>query len=227
MAGMARSCIQSLLKLVNSGLGMAGIAMIVYSLWMLRVWLRHEESAEAPIPWFIYTILGIGVTMSVITCSGHIAAETANALYLAAVTADVFLNHNWEEDFPKDPTGNLDHLKDFIKDNFDTCKWIGLTVVALQGLSMLFAMILKALGPHTERYYESDDDYLPDRVPLLKNYVPPQSYVVSEPAYGVKNDAWNIRINSKLYLHPQVLHSKPAPTSTILVSGLSPPSNPV
>lgn len=68
----------------------------------------------------------------------------------------------------------------------------------MQGLSMLLAMILKALGPHTERYYESDDDYLPDRVPLLKNYVPPQSYVISDPAYGVKNDAWNIRINSKV-----------------------------
>ncbi|KAL6536945.1 hypothetical protein OROHE_012529 [Orobanche hederae] len=116
----------------------------------------------------------------------------------AAVTADVFLNHNWEEDFPKDPTGNFDQLKDFIKANFDTCKWIGLTVVALQGLSVLLAMILKALGPRTERYYESDDDYLPDRVPLLKNYVPPQSYVVSEPAYGVKKDAWNMRINSKM-----------------------------
>ncbi|GFP78783.1 tetraspanin-19 [Phtheirospermum japonicum] len=210
MAGLARSFIQSLLKLVNSGLGMVGIAMIVYSLWMLRVWLRHEESAEAPIPWFIYTILGLGVTLCTITCSGHIAAETVNGccLYIymlfvfllfvleAAVTADVFLNHSWEEDFPKDSTGNLDQLKNFIKDNFDTCQWIGLTVVALQGLSMLLAMILKALGPHAERYYESDDEYLPDRVPLLKNYVPPQSYVVSEPAYGVKSDAWNVRINS-------------------------------
>ncbi|KAL0311528.1 UNVERIFIED_CONTAM: Tetraspanin-19 [Sesamum angustifolium] len=212
MARLARSCFQSLLKLVNSGLGMVGIAMIIYSLWMLRVWLRHPESAEASIPWFIYTTLGLGVTLCVITCAGHIAAETANGccLYLymafvfllfvleAAVTADVFLNHDWQEDFPDDPTGYFNQLKGFIKDNFDICKWIGLGVVALQGISMLLAMILKALGPHPERYYESDDDYLPDRVPLLKNYVPPQSYVVSEPAYGVKSDAWNIRINSKL-----------------------------
>lgn len=51
MGRMARCCTQSLLKLVNSGLGMAGIGLIVYSLWMLRVWFRHEESVEAPIPW--------------------------------------------------------------------------------------------------------------------------------------------------------------------------------
>ncbi|PIN00506.1 hypothetical protein CDL12_21181 [Handroanthus impetiginosus] len=211
MGRLARSCMQSLLKLVNSGLGMGGIAMIIYSLWMLRAWLRHQESAQATIPWFIYTILGLGVTLCVITCSGHIAAETANGccLYIymvfvfllfvleAAVTADVFLNHNWEEDFPEDPTGYFDQLKNFIKDNFDISKWIGLTVAALQGLSILLAMILKGLGPQHDTYYESDDEYLPDRVPLLKNYVPPQSYAATDPAYGVKSDSWNIRINSK------------------------------
>lgn len=69
----------------------------------------------------------------------------------------------------------------------------------MQGLTILFAMILKALGPHQERcYYESDDDYIPDRVPLLKSYVPSSSYVVGDPMYGPKNDAWNIRINSKV-----------------------------
>lgn len=63
---------------------------------------------------------------------------------------------------------------------------------------MLLATILKALGPPSDRYYESDDEYLPDRVPLLKNYVPPQSYVVGESAYGAKNDSWNLRTNSKV-----------------------------
>lgn len=63
---------------------------------------------------------------------------------------------------------------------------------------MLLAMILKALGPNSITYYESDDDYIPDRVPLLKNYVPPRSYAVSDPLYQRKNDSWNIKINSKV-----------------------------
>ncbi|XP_073058386.1 tetraspanin-19-like [Primulina eburnea] len=194
MGRMARSCTQSLLKAVNYALGMFGVAMIVYALWMFRVWLRDRESDHAETPWFTYTVLGFGVLMCLITCSGHVAAETASGCCLyfymvlvflvcvfeGAVTADVFLNSNWEEDFPEDPTENLDKLKDFIKDNFDICKWIGFTVVALQGMGILLAIILKALGPHHVRYYESDDDYLPDRVPLLKNYVPHQSYVVSD-----------------------------------------------
>lgn len=55
-------------------------------------------------------------------------------------------------------------------------------------------MILKALGPH--QYYDSDDEYAPDRVPLLKNAPPP--YVVEQGyGYGPKNDAW-IGVNNKV-----------------------------
>ncbi|CAH9099253.1 unnamed protein product [Cuscuta epithymum] len=216
----ARSCIQSMLKLVNFLLGVVGIAMIMYAIWMFRVWQKHMSGPSplpyfgpnsSPIPWFIYTILGLGITVCFISCSGHIAAETVNGccLYIymvfvfllfafeAAVTVDVFLNKNWEEDFPEDSTGNFDEIKKFVKENFDMCKWIGLSVAAVQGLSMLLSMILKALGPNRERFYDSDDDYIPDGVPLLKNYVPQPSCVVGDPVYGSTSDPWNIRMNGK------------------------------
>lgn len=58
--------------------------------------------------------------------------------------------------------------------------WMASCALHLQGLSLLLAMILKALGPH--QYYDSsDDEYSPDRVPLLKNAPP---YVVIDPVYG-------------------------------------------
>ncbi|XP_058729538.1 tetraspanin-19-like [Vicia villosa] len=212
MARVMRSCIQSILKLVNSVIGMAGLAMILYSAWMIRVWQRKMgelpfgHDSDYPPPWFIYTFLGLGVTFCVITCSGHVAAETANGccLYLymvfvvlllmleAAVSIDVFLNRDWKEDFPKDPSGNFDQFKNFIKTNYNLCKWIGLSLVSVQGFSLLLAMILKALGPH--QYYDSDDEYAPDRVPLLKNAPPP--YVEQGYGYGPKNDAW-IGVNNK------------------------------
>ncbi|THF99368.1 hypothetical protein TEA_008851 [Camellia sinensis var. sinensis] len=268
MGRMARSCVQSMLKLVNSLIGLVGIAMILYGLWMIRDWHRHTHDGPSPFgsntpaPWFMYTFLSLGVTLCVITCSGHIAAETVNGCCLycymafvflllvleAAVTGDVFLNHNWEEDFPVDPTGNFNEFKHFVRKNFEMCKWIGLSVVWMvvrwsrsrstvgqmvvvvrrchgamvarperaakdapnreekvelrvadleKGLCMLLAMILKALGPHPERCYDSDDDYTPDRVPLLKNYVQPH-YVVGDPIYRSKNDSWNVRINDKV-----------------------------
>lgn len=63
---------------------------------------------------------------------------------------------------------------------------------------MLLATILRNLGPHPERCYDSDDDYIPDRVPLLKNYGHPCYAVGADPIYGSKNDSWNVRINDKV-----------------------------
>ncbi|KAJ8642810.1 hypothetical protein MRB53_004558 [Persea americana] len=54
----------------------------------------------------------------------------------AAVTADVFLNRNWEEDFPEDPTGRFEEFKKFVRSNFEMCKWIGSLIVAAQALSL-------------------------------------------------------------------------------------------
>ncbi|KAB1210002.1 Tetraspanin-19 [Morella rubra] len=214
MARLVRSFIQFILKLVNSFIGMVGMAMILYAVWMIRDWEGHMAEqpfggSDHPAPWFIYTFLGLGIALCVITGTGHIAAETANGccLYLymlfailllvleGGVTVDVFLNRNWEQDFPEDPSGSFAQFKEFVRSNFEICKWIALSIVSVQGLSLLLAMVLKALGPH--QYCYSDNDYDPDRVPLLKNAVQPPPYVVGDPVDGSKNATWNIRINDK------------------------------
>uniref|UniRef100_A0A453DGY9 Uncharacterized protein n=1 Tax=Aegilops tauschii subsp. strangulata TaxID=200361 RepID=A0A453DGY9_AEGTS len=98
------------------------------------------------LPSFIYTLLSLGIIMCLLTCSGHIAAETANSPCLschmifvfllvileAAIAADVFLNSYWEEDFPDDPSGKFDEFKHFVRSNFDICEWVALSVVAAQ-----------------------------------------------------------------------------------------------
>ncbi|CAA6655662.1 unnamed protein product [Spirodela intermedia] len=200
---MAKVCLQSVLKLVNSVIGMIGIGMILYSMWMLRAWYKqiHGFWSEGPdsIPrgMFIYTFLALGVSLCVIACSGHIAAETANGpciscytvfvfllvMVEAAVTADVFLNKNWEEDFPADPTGRFDEFKDFVKSNLKMCKWIGIMIVGAQGP-----------GPDRERDYDSDDDYIPTRLPLLRNHQNP-AYVAVDPR--ANKEPWCVRIQDK------------------------------
>ncbi|KAL5581798.1 hypothetical protein UlMin_014240 [Ulmus minor] len=214
MGRMVRSCFQSILKLVNSLVGMVGIAIIMYSLWLIRAWQRQMGElpfgeSDYPAPWFIYSTLGLGITLCVITCTGHVAAETANGccLYLymlfvflllmveAGVTSDIFLNRNWQEDFPEDPSGSFRQFKDFLRSNFKICKWIGLSIVTVQGLALLLATILKALGPHQN--YDSDDEYTSERAPLMQNSVHPPPYAVGDPVYGSKRDAWSIRIKDK------------------------------
>ncbi|XP_020677509.1 tetraspanin-19-like [Dendrobium catenatum] len=190
MAACLRVCLQSTLKILNSVMGLLGMAMIMYSLWMIRACLRQigelsrgfSESSSSP-SWFIFAFLGLGIFLCVLTCSGHIAAETINnhclscyaatLIFLlileAAITADIFLNRNWEEAFPHDPTGRFNQFKEFVRSNSGLCKCIGLLVVAVQALSILLSMVLRAIGPDQGEYDESDDDSLPARLPLLKN----------------------------------------------------------
>lgn len=75
----------------------------------------------------------------------------------------------------------------------------------MQGLSMLMAIILKALGPYPGRDYGSDDDFQPERLPLLKNYVPPPPRVAGDQIHGTKNDSSITRINSKVSMNLNAL----------------------
>ncbi|KAJ8642807.1 hypothetical protein MRB53_004555 [Persea americana] len=120
--------------------------------------------------------------------------EDGHEMMEGFVTADVFLNRNWEEDFSEDPTGRIEEFKKFVRSNFEMCKWIGSLIVAAQALSILLAMILRALGPDRGGYYDSDDDYTPARLPLLKPPVQQPPYAVDS-HFQLKSDVWNVRIN--------------------------------
>ena len=65
----------------------------------------------------------------------------------------------------------------------------------LQGLSILVALILRSLGPNKD--YESDDDYDPARLPLIKHGVQPAPCV--GPEQGLASNItglWNVRFSS-------------------------------
>eukprot|EP00249_Psilotum_nudum_P031429 c4546_g1_i1 orf=337-1317(-) len=173
---------------------------------------------QLPAPWFIYTFLGMGIVVCLITCCGHIASETANGCCLscytvflcllivleAAIAAFVFLNHHWEQDIPDDPTGQFDNLKNFVEENFDICKWVGLVVLVVQALAILISMILRALGPVPQGSgYDSDDDYVPPRSgmrqPLLGRQTS-QGVAASTTGADVRpprGDAWTARMREK------------------------------
>ncbi|KAJ6707045.1 TETRASPANIN [Salix viminalis] len=214
MAGIARTCLQSILKIVNSTLGLVGIAMVIYGLWMGRVWQRDMQDSsfddfDSSAPWFIYTFLSIGVTLCLITCLGHISADCSNGFFLSCyleiifvlllletlIAADILLNSDWEKDLPEDPTGRLHDFREFVESNFDFFKWIGMFIIISQGFSMLLAMALGALGPNNESNYEIDEEHPPARLPLINHHLQQPPYVVGEPRFAGKSDAWNVRIH--------------------------------
>ncbi|XP_039034549.1 tetraspanin-19-like isoform X1 [Hibiscus syriacus] len=195
MAGILKSCMQSKLKAVNLIMAMVGIAMILYGFWMLRVWQRDMagssfEDLDSTAPWFIYTFQGTGVTLCLLTCLGHIAADSAHVSCLfcymviisvlllieTGIAADILLNSEWEkfrrrgQDIPKDPTGRFRDFKQFVESNIDIFKWIFSTIFLGQGLSVLFTMALRAFSPNQRSDYDSDEEFTQARVPLISNH---------------------------------------------------------
>lgn len=95
-----------------------------------------------------------------ISCTGHIAAESINACCLCfylllktlfivlevAFVLFIALDRHWERDLPSDPTGEIDKLREFIESNIDFCKWVGITVIVIQAVCLLLALVLKAIA---------------------------------------------------------------------------------
>ncbi|GLJ30375.1 hypothetical protein SUGI_0600990 [Cryptomeria japonica] len=155
--------------------------MISYSLWMLKKWHDQQHTVHGihdlgvvTRPWFIYTLLSMGMLLCFIALLGHFAVETANgfslSIYMFFVTSllilqggacfYIFVNKKWEDYVPEDPTGRFDQLKKFVKDNILICKGIGVITIAVQGLTIILAFILQSLGPEPNKDSQNNDEYL-------------------------------------------------------------------
>lgn len=167
-----------------------------------------------PAPWFIYAFMGVGVVLCCITCVGQVAAEAINGCCLcfysllttililleAAFVTFVALDHHWEKDLPPDPTGELDSLRNFIETNIDVCKWVGFAVVVIQVLSLLLAIILRAMVSASRVDPDIEGDFeVGGRTwePLLHPQLGQTSGPYKGDTRGSHSDIWSSRMREK------------------------------
>ncbi|CAM8991547.1 unnamed protein product [Rhodiola kirilowii] len=209
MARTLKNSLKLFLKLVNAVFGAIGLFFLVFGLWLLRVWQREVadgSTSSYPVPWVVYASIGFGVGLCLMSFLGHIAADTANTFCLSfylviifvlmvleiAFAADVFMNSDWEKDLPEDSTGMLDDITDYVASNSEKFRWVGLSIVFAQVLSVLLTIMLRNAGAQ----YDIDEDYEAPRRPLLHhqcscNSVPaPKLFVGAEPSFAATNEAW-------------------------------------
>ncbi|KAL9360906.1 hypothetical protein Peur_049029 [Populus x canadensis] len=165
------------------------------------------NSFQLPAPWFIYSFMGVGVILCCITFIGCIAAESINGCCLcfytvlkivfilleAALVAFIAIDRRWEKDLPFDPTGELQSLRTFVEENVDICKWAGITVLIIQALALLLAMILRAMVSTRRNEFDEDDfENVRGRTrePLVN-----QSGQAFSP--GTHSDIWTSRMREK------------------------------
>ncbi|XP_022728082.1 tetraspanin-20-like isoform X1 [Durio zibethinus] len=130
------------------------------------------STVKLPAPWFIYSFMGVGIVLCCITLIGCIAAESINGCCLcfytilkivlilieAALVAFIAIDRRWEKDLPFDPTGELDSFRSSVEDNIDICRWVGISVVIIQVLALLVAIILRAMVSARRRDIDNEDD---------------------------------------------------------------------
>ncbi|KAH9540128.1 hypothetical protein CY35_15G093800 [Sphagnum magellanicum] len=202
---------------------------------------------KLPVPWFIYAFLGAGIITCLVTCTGHIAAETSHGFCLScytclqvvlliaqfALAGYLFFDHHWREDIPDDPTGELDKVEAFVEDNLNICKWVALAVVGMEILGLFFAMILRAVSSNARRTgYDSDDDYLAPRSngrqPLLNRQVnqsnPPTAPGSTADNRPVRNDAWSTRLREKYGLDTSEFPQNPSESRRSVQQNSAPPT---
>ncbi|XP_073101573.1 tetraspanin-20 isoform X2 [Elaeis guineensis] len=213
-------CLAFLLKFLNYLQTFVGVSLILYSVWMLNRWHRHGHGGSGfsfdfdklPAPWLVCSLMGIGIFVCLIAFTGHIAAETINGCCLcfyavlttililleAALVSDLVFNKHWEEDLPHDATGQLKSLRAFIEANIGICKWVAVTVLVVQALSLLLAVILRGMASPRSVDYDSDEEFFTVRKPLLNPQGGPTFASTSFDNTVVSSDTWNSRIKQKV-----------------------------
>ncbi|KAJ6674102.1 TETRASPANIN-19-LIKE [Salix viminalis] len=100
MARCARCCLHNSIRIVNLVMLLCGTGMIIYSLWLQKKW--DECIAEFPLspsdplkPWFIYTLLGVGIIVCLSTIGGYIITNCISnstlCFYIVAICCLLFL----------------------------------------------------------------------------------------------------------------------------------------
>ncbi|KAJ1260920.1 hypothetical protein BS78_10G268900 [Paspalum vaginatum] len=189
--GWASCCLGFLLKLLAFLQAFAAVSALLYAAWILSRWARHHQLQLQDLLsqdlWFPSVVMAAGLFYCVLLLAGYLAAEIntgcclcfytipamAMLLLEAALAAHVTLNQHWIQDLPDDRTGELRNLLSFIHNNLDLCKWSALAIFATQALSLLLAMILRAMLSARTMDYDSDEDFVVIRRPLLVAQDPP------------------------------------------------------
>ncbi|KAL6564048.1 hypothetical protein OROHE_005288 [Orobanche hederae] len=206
-----------ILKFLNFLQASVGVAIIVYSAYMLSQWQHHNhqfnptDASGAPRPADVVSTLNLvsavvfyrdnalRFDLHSLPAPCYAVLATIFILLEVGLVAFIALDHHWEKDIPFDPTGELDHLRTFIQDNVDVFMWVGIAIVIIQVLSLLFAIILRSLVSSQREDDDIEGDY-DFRSCVREPMLAPYSSQTSVSARG-DSDIWSSRIREKYGLN--------------------------
>ncbi|KAF0910135.1 hypothetical protein E2562_001354 [Oryza meyeriana var. granulata] len=207
-------CLAFLFKFLAFLQAFAAVSALLYAAWILSRWARHHHlhlHHLLPDLWFVCALMAAGLFYCLLLLAGCVAAEINSACFLcfhtilavlmmlleAALAADLFFNKNWIQDLPYDRTGELSNLLSFIQSNLHLCKWAAIAIVATQAFSLLLATILRTMVSTPSADYDSDEDFVVIRRPLLVAQGAPAYLPTTVDTRGFHPDLWSSRMRHK------------------------------
>ncbi|KAK8602527.1 hypothetical protein V6N13_057846 [Hibiscus sabdariffa] len=155
MRRCSRCCLHYSIKMVNLVMNLLGIAIIVYSLWLQKIWnigaAQLPSYPALPKPWFIYTCFGVGIAVCLSTFFSYIVSNWISNSVLCIVSFAIFSKYidKKHEDF-----------KSFIIFNEEICQLIALFILVPQVGVVALAIVLWSVG--IERISESRQLEIPE-----------------------------------------------------------------
>ncbi|CAK9134159.1 unnamed protein product [Ilex paraguariensis] len=198
-----------ILKFVNFLQTFVGLSIVIYSAYMLNQW--HNNHSQSPVhlppsPDFPDAILS---NFDAVKGPDHVTPLNLAANVVSGLEFNVQnLPAPWfiyafmgvgVVDLPFDPTGELYRIRAFIENNVEVCKWVGISLVVIQVLSLLLAMILRAMVSIRREDSDIEGGYdVSNRTPLLN----PQLSQTYGSIKGIRthSDSWSSRMREKVSL---------------------------
>ncbi|KAL2932031.1 Tetraspanin-19 [Bienertia sinuspersici] len=179
----AKNCINVSLKLANSVMALTGIAILMYSSWMVVTCLRDYQKYSFPWYSFHSTLYFKPFVLARVLQSAIWTAPNSklNCIFYSLVwfglqyilfmfllilvesliTANICLNDDWKKDFPKDRTERFDDFVHYVDSNIDNFKCLGVLIAFSQMLSFFLAMVLRSMGPDSNMKIQDEEAKLP------------------------------------------------------------------
>ncbi|XP_010249695.1 PREDICTED: tetraspanin-19-like [Nelumbo nucifera] len=152
------------MRTVNLVINFCGIAMIIYSLWLLKRWGQGESQLNPALPpttpWFIYTCLALGIVICFSMLCGHVVASYSSNftlfIYIVSVffilclqigaIVEIFFEMNVLAKISKYVVDQDMRFINFLTVHMTICRIIGVVVLVAQITAFILAIILWAMG---------------------------------------------------------------------------------
>ncbi|XP_062097415.1 tetraspanin-19-like isoform X4 [Humulus lupulus] len=164
MIRWGRCCLHHSMRVANLFVNLCGVAMIIYSLWLLKKWKLGVSHLPIvlyiPKPWFIYACLGVGIAICLSTLFGHIVTNSTNNYILCiyifsicsllflqfGVVISVFFKIDWDVQFSKYIDEYHTGFMSFVIFHLNMCRLIVIMCLVPQMNVIIIGIILWGVG---------------------------------------------------------------------------------